>query len=98
MEKIKFSKNEIKEKFIELVKEYGKNGILYTFDYCSNYGVELECSTIDEIQSNNRDVIFVYNANVQGEWKYFEQFTMESLIEFYNGLVDALNEEDGNEK
>ena len=93
MEKIKFTKKEIKDKFIELVKEYGKNGILFTFEYCSNYGVELECSTIDEIQSFNGDVIFVYNANVQGEWDYLEQFSMDDLIYFYNGLIDAIEEE-----
>lgn len=93
MEKIKFTKKEIKDKFIELVKEYGKNGILFTFEYCSNYGVELECSTIDEIQSFNGDVIFVYNANVQGEWDYLEQFSMDDLICFYNGLIDAIEED-----
>ena len=93
MEKIKFTKGEIKDKFIELVKEYGKNGILFTFEYCSNYGVELECSTIDEIQSFNGDVIFVYNANVQGEWDYLEQFSMDDLICFYNGLIDAIEED-----
>ena len=93
MEKITFTKKEIKDKFIELVKKYGKNGILFTFEYCSNYGVELECSTIDEIQSFNGDVIFVYNANVQGEWDYLEQFSMDDLIYFYNGLIDAIEEE-----
>lgn len=94
MEKINLTKKDVKKKFVELVNEYGKKGILYTFDYCSNYGVELECSTIDEIQSFNDDVIFVYNANEEGEWDYLEQFTMDSLIYFYNGLVDAIKEEE----
>lgn len=98
MEKIEFTKKDVKKKFVELVNEYGKKGILYTFDYCSNYGVELECSTIDEIQSFNDDVIFVYNANEQDEWAYLEQFSMDALIYFYNGLVDAIKEEqDGND-
>lgn len=94
MEKINLTKKDVKKKFVELVNEYGKKGILYTFDYCSNYGVELECSTIDEIQSFNDDVIFVYNANEQDEWAYLEQFSMDSLIYFYNGLVDAIKEEE----
>ena len=94
MEKINLTKKDVKKKFVELVNEYGKKGILYTFDYCSKYGVELECSTIDEIQSFNDDVIFVYNANEQDEWAYLEQFSMDSLIYFYNGLVDAIKEEE----
>lgn len=98
MEKINLTKKDVKKKFVELVNEYGKKGILYTFDYCSNYGVELECSTIDEIQSFNDDVIFVYNANEEGEWDYLEQFTMDSLIYFYNGLVDAIKEEENEDK
>lgn len=98
MKKINLTKKDVKKKFIELVNEYGKKGILYTFDYCSNYGVELECSTIDEIQSFNDDVIFVYNANEKYDWAYLEQFSMDSLIYFYNGLVDAIKEEqDGND-
>lgn len=98
MEKINLTKKDIKKKFIELVNEYGKKGILYTFGYCSDYGVELECSTIDEIQSFNDDVIFVYNANEQDEWAYLEQFSMDALIYFYNGLVDAINEEENEDK
>ena len=93
MEKIKLTKKDIKNKFIELVNEYGNKGIMETFIYCSDYGIELNGSTIDEIQSFNDGVIFVYNANEQGEWDYLEQFPMESLIYFYNGLVDAIKEE-----
>ena len=97
MEKIKFSKEVIEDYYKELVKKYGKNDSLWVFDYCSDYGLELDNSTIDEIIIYLDDIVFIFDKN-DNDYAYLSQFTMESLIEFYNGLVGALNEEDGNEK
>lgn len=87
-------KIDVKQSYIDLVKECGKDNTLYTFEYCSNFGIELDNSTIDEISIAGDDVMFVYNANVQGEWDYLEHFSMDSLIGFYNGLIDAIKEEE----
>lgn len=96
MEKINFNKDNIKKCYIDLIKQYGKDNTLYTFDYCSNYGIELNNSTIDAIQVDlySGDVIFVYNANVSGEYDYIESFSMEDLIDFYNSLIDVIENED----
>ena len=97
MEKIKFSKEVIEDYYKRLIEKYGKNGSLWVFDYCSDYGLELDNSTIDEIIIYLDDIVFIFDKN-DNDYAYLSQFAMESLIEFYNGLVDALNEEDGNEK
>lgn len=93
MDKINFSKEDIKKKFIDLVTEYGEKGVLYTFNYCSDYGVELENSTIDQIEFDGFDVLFTYNMNEDDEWDYIEKFSMDGLICFYNDLVDAIESE-----
>ena len=92
MDKISFSKADIKKKFIDLLTEYGEKGALYTFNYCSDYGIELEHSTIDEIELNGIDVIFKYNM-LDDDWDYLEAFSMDDLICFYNGLVVAIERE-----
>ena len=97
MEKIKFSKEVIEDYYKRLIEKYGKNGSLWVFDYCSDYGLELDNSTIDEIIIYLDDIVFIFDKN-DNDYAYLSQFAMESLIEFYNGLVDALNKEDGNEK
>ena len=88
----------MKKKFINLVKKYGKNDILFTFEYCSDYGVELNDSTIDQIEydSLTDNVLFVYNANVRGDYALYEQFSEEDLKSFYDGLISAIANEENN--
>lgn len=88
------TKNFLKKVYKQLVKRYGysKNN-LFVFEYCSNYGIELDNSTIDEIEICGDDVLFVFNSNEKGNYDYLEHFCDYDLMQFYVKLVNAIEEE-----
>ena len=75
----------------------GYNDTIDTFNLCSEYGFELNNSTIDKIELtlNNR-VYFYYNQNTN-DLDPIEAFSFKDLKSFYNNLVDAWNEEEEND-
>ena len=79
------------KKFTNLINRFGNSGRLYTFDICSDYGVELEGSTIDSIVIDGNTIIFFYNENT-GDYDDITIFKEESLKQFYNEISSALNE------
>lgn len=88
------TKDFLKKVYKQLVKQYGysKNN-LFVFEYCSNYGIELDNSTIDEIEICGDDVLFIFNANENGNYAHLERFSKDELMEFYVKLIDAIEEE-----
>jgi len=84
--KLRIPKKSMKELFIALVNNYGKDNELYTFEICSNYGVELANSTIDKIVIVGTDVLFYYNENT-GDYDLLEAFKDKDLLDFYNGII-----------
>lgn len=82
----------IKQNYIVLAKENGFKGskgvyILPTFDFCAETGARLGSSTIDEVKAYaSRNVEFIYNSNIEGEYDDFSNFTVEELVEFYDAL------------
>lgn len=91
---------EIKKKFIELVKKYGFGNEFYTFDLCTDYGCGLADSTIDKIEvDHSGHVAFFFNQNT-GDYSSIYSFTEQDLNEFYNQLTEAIKEieEEGDEE
>lgn len=82
----------MKKKFAELVKKEGFDNELYTFEYCSNYGCSLADSTIDKIEVVGGNVWFCYNQNTN-DYDRIESFSDADLNDFYNELVEAIEEE-----
>lgn len=78
-------KAELLTKFIELVRKYGYNGVLHTFNICSDYGVELAGSTIDKIEVSGSMVYFYFNENIN-DYDSFNMFLVRDLQKFYNGI------------
>ena len=76
------------KKFTDLIKEFGNRGILHTFEYCANYGIELDGSTIDAIVIDGNSVIFYYNENTD-DWDDITAFSQRGLENFYEKL-DAI--------
>ncbi len=78
-------------KFAELISKFGENGRLYTFDYCSNYGVELGYSTIDAItfKGGYGGIAFYFNENTD-DYAMFGDFALPCLEEFYTNLLYAI--------
>lgn len=94
LKKIDFTFDTLKDYYINLIKECGDGEELFTFELCSTYGLSLEYSTIDKIETDTiDDVIFVYNQNEKNAYDYIDHFDMGDLIDFYNGLVDAIKKE-----
>lgn len=85
-----------KEDFITLIKRFGSKDELYTFDLCSNHGIELDGSTIDKIAYNplNGDILFYYNENTD-DFDKFESFSLDNLRYFYNDILWSVWNEDG---
>lgn len=88
------TKDFLKKVYKQLVKQYGysKNN-LFIFEYCSNYGIELDNSTIDEIEICGDEVLFIFNSNERGNYAHLERFSEHKLMEFYVKLVNAIEEE-----
>lgn len=87
------TKDNIEVAFVRLVEKYGRavnSKILYTSNYCSDYGLELANSTIDVIYTTHDNrVIFVYNYNTL-ETDAISAFKFEDLKKFYDGLLKVL--------
>lgn len=88
-------KDFLKKVYKQLVKQYGysKNN-LFIFEYCSNYGIGLDNSTIDEIEICGDEVLFIFNSNEKGDYAHLERFGVDELMEFYVKLVNAIEEDD----
>lgn len=76
---------ELKKKFAELIKKYGNDNRLYTFEICGDYGHELEGSTIDAITIEGNDIIFYYNENT-GDYDNITAFKPENLEKWYKAV------------
>ena len=90
LEKIR---NKIRIDFIVLVADKGFRGELFIFDLCSMYGFELANSTIDKIVVCDEDVLFYYNENTN-DYDSIEAFKTEELAEFYDNLVEAIEDDE----
>ena len=82
-----------KKHYIVLIKKYGEDNELETFDLCSNWGVSLDGSTIDKIVYNEstNEVFFVFNENEPYNSAELETFAVSELSEFYYGLSSHLS-------
>lgn len=81
------------EKFVELISKYGEKGRLFTFNYCTDYGVKLGGSTIDAIcfKGGYGGIAFYYNENT-GDCDMFNDFSKVELEKFYVSLIEAIAE------
>ena len=60
------------------------------FDLCSDYGFDLDGSTIDRIETEGRDHLkFYFNENT-GDFDYETAFDTDSLTDFFYRLRSAL--------
>lgn len=72
----------------------GFDDTIDTFYLCSEYGFELDNSTIDKIElTQDGRVYFYYNQNTN-DLDPIEHFSFRALKQFYNALIDAWNEEE----
>lgn len=67
------------------------NNEIDTFEFCTNDGLELECSTIDKIVSYypRNEIMVYFNVNTH-DCKDIRSFKADDLIQFYNGLVACM--------
>ncbi len=84
-------KEELKEKFINLIRTFGHKNEMQTFSYCSEYGFDLAGSTIDRIQiiGNDSGLCFVYNENTN-DYDTDSAFTDSQLEDFFTNLEYAV--------
>lgn len=80
----------LREAYIALVKKYGNNGELDTFNICSKYRLRLEGNTIHKIKVIDDYIMFYYNENNPYSYHYFIYFDLEILASFYDKLADTL--------
>ena len=80
----------LREAYIALVKKYGNNGELDTFNICSKHRLSIEGNTIHKIKVIDNDIMFYYNENNHPSYHYFIYFDLELLALFYDKLADAL--------
>lgn len=78
--------------YVNLIKKYGKNGELETFDFCSDYGLILNDSTIDKIELSCGTIAIYYSEN-EGDFNLFRHFDIEDLAQFYDGLAKVVEYE-----
>lgn len=80
----------LRDAYIALVKKYGNNGELDTFNICSKHRLRLEGNTIHKIKVIDDDIMFYYNENNSSSYHYFIYFDIETLAHFYDKLADTL--------
>ena len=80
----------LREAYIALVKKYGNNGELDTFNICSKHRLSIEGNTIHKIKVIDNDIMFYYNENNPSTYHYFLYFDLEMLASFYDKLSDTL--------
>lgn len=83
----------LREAYIALVKKYGNNGELDTFNICSDYDLRLDDRKIDKMKLSVNTII-IYYSEKRDYFNYFGNFGIEELAQFYDGLVEALAEEE----
>ena len=80
----------LREAYIALVKKYGNNGELDTFNICSKHRLSIEGNTIHKIKVIDNDIMFYYNENNPSTYHYFLYFDLEMLASLYDKLADIL--------
>ena len=80
----------LREAYIALVKKYGNNGELDTFNICSKHRLSIEGNTIHKIKVIDNDIMFYYNENNPSTYHYFLYFDLEMLTSLYDKLADTL--------
>ena len=80
----------LREAYIALVKKYGNNGELDTFNICSKHRLSIEGNTIHKIKVIDNDIMFYYNENNSTTYHYFIYFDLEMLASLYDKLADTL--------
>lgn len=87
--------NIIFENYAELIKTYGNkfNTIyeLHVFELCSEYGIELNYSTIDKITLWDDGSIDIYYNENENDYANILSFEIEDLTFFYNSILDKLD-------
>ena len=64
----------LRDAYIALVKKYGNNGELDTFNICSKKELSMEGKTIYKIKVIDYNIIFYYNENNSHSYHYFLYF------------------------
>lgn len=83
-------RSKLRDAYIALVKKYGNNGELDTFNICSRYGLRLEGNKIHKIKVIDGGIMFYYNENNHPTYHYFIYFDLEILASFYDKLAHTL--------
>ena len=83
-------RSKLRDAYIALVKKYGNNGELDTFNICSKKELSMEGKTIYKIKVIDYNIIFYYNENNSPTYHYFLYFDLEMLASFYDKLAYTL--------
>lgn len=83
-------RSKLRDAYIALVKKYGNNGELDTFNICSKKELSMEGKTIYKIKVIDYNIVFYYNENNPHSYHYFIYFDLEMLASFYDKLADTL--------
>lgn len=83
-------RSKLRDAYIALVKKYGNNGELDTFNICSKKGLRMEGNTIHKIKVIDDDIMFYYNENNHPNYHYFIYFDLEILASLYDKLAGTL--------
>lgn len=83
-------RSKLRDAYIALVKKYGNNGELDTFNICSKHRLTVEGNTIHKIKVIDNDIMFYYNENNPNSYHYFLYFDLEILASLYDKLADTL--------
>ena len=77
--------------YVALVDDKGYKNELTTFNLCSEYGLSLTHCTIDKIEVTDNNIFFYYNENTN-DCDTYQNFDIEDLAQFFDGLVRAIEE------
>lgn len=89
-ELIKFEIRKLYKKLLETQSDR----IIYSWPLCADYDIALAGSTIDQISllSDGR-IIFIYNMDEENRYDELEHFSNYELLQFYNNLAYAMEQE-----
>ena len=86
-DKEKVKRNVITARFSELLSN-AKNGEIFTFEMCSEWGVGMGDSTFDKVEMTiDGDIRFYYNENT-GDYETIRHFDTDELEAFYDVILD----------
>ena len=77
----------LRDAYIALVKKYGNNGELDTFNICSKKGLRMGGNTIHKIKVIDYNIIFYYNENNSHSY-YYDLEMLESLYDKLAGTLE----------